>query len=228
MARENDKSLIRRCKSPQEAMETLDAVYKPETQGEAQQLFHRFERYQVDVKVDPNVALRELENIRDMIQECGGAALDDRFVFTRFVNALPQECEVAKENLSSAAKLTRGNLMSVTGTRYNMLCSQREAEESHTRAAEQAFIAADGAGKGESRNRARLKGNSNGKGNGNERSGGGAEKRARVRCFRCGKMGHRIAECQTKEGDIIRCEVCTGFGHKKDRCPMEEEKAVIA
>ncbi|CAN0058032.1 unnamed protein product, partial [Ectocarpus sp. 13 AM-2016] len=124
------------------------------------QLFHRFERYQVDVKVDLNVALRELENIRDMIQECGGAALDDRFVFTRFVNALPQECEVAKENLSSAAKLTRGDLM-----------------------------------RGESRNRARRKGNSNGKGNGNESGGGVAEKRARVRCFRCGKMGHRIAEC---------------------------------
>ncbi|CAN0523476.1 unnamed protein product, partial [Ectocarpus sp. 8 AP-2014] len=203
MVRENDKSLIRRCKSPREAMETLDAVYKPETQGEAQQLFHRFERYQVDVKVDPNVALRELENIRDMIQECGGAALDDRFVFTRFVNALPQEYEVAKENLSSAAKLTRGDLMRVTGTRYNTLCSQREAEKSHTRAAEQAFIAADGAGKGESRNRARRKGNSNGKGkgNGNESGGGGAEKRARVRCFRCGKMGHRIAECPTKESD---------------------------
>lgn len=89
MLRENDKSLIRRSKSPREAMETLDAVYKPETQGEAQQLFHRFERFKVDVKVDPNVALSELENIRDMIQECGGAALDDRFVFTHFVNALP-------------------------------------------------------------------------------------------------------------------------------------------
>ncbi|CAM9251572.1 unnamed protein product [Ectocarpus sp. 13 AM-2016] len=153
MVREIDQPLIGRWKSPREAMETLDAVYKPETQGEAQQLFHRFERYQVDVKVDPNVALRELDNIRDMIQECGGAALDDRFVFTRFVNALPQEYEVAKENLSYAAKLARGDLMRVTGTRYNTLCSQREAEKSHMRAAGQAFIAADGAGKGEGRNR---------------------------------------------------------------------------
>ncbi|CAB1110692.1 unnamed protein product [Ectocarpus sp. CCAP 1310/34] len=106
--------------------------------------------------------------------------------------------------------------------------SQQEVEKSHTRAAEQAFIPADGAGKGESPNRALRKGNSDGKGNGDESGGGGAEKRARVRCFRCGKMGHRIAECPTKESDIIRCEVCKGFGHKKDRCTMEEEKAVIA
>ncbi|CAB1105847.1 unnamed protein product [Ectocarpus sp. CCAP 1310/34] len=86
----------------------------------------------------------------------------------------------------------------------------------------------EGRGTGSHHNRARRKGNSNGKGNGNESGGGGAEKRARVRCFRCGKMGRRIAECPTKESDVIRYEVCTGFGHKKDRCPMEEEEAVIA
>lgn len=116
------------------------------TQGEAQQLFDRFERYKVDVNVDLNVALGEMENIHGMIQECGGAALDDRFVFTRFVNALPAEYEIAKKTLSSVAKLTRGDLNGVTGTRYNTLCSQKEAGKSHTRGAEQAFVAAEGDG----------------------------------------------------------------------------------
>lgn len=89
---------------------------------------------------------------------------------------------------------------------------------------EKPFIAADGGEKGESRTRARRKGNNKG----NESGGGGAEKKPRIRCFRCGKMGHRIAACPAKESEIIRCEVCTGFGHRKDRCPMEEVEVVMA
>lgn len=78
---------------------------------------------------------------------------------------------MAKENLLSAARLRRSNLIRVTGTRHNALSSQREAGKSHTRAAEQAFSAA--ASGGQKKRHPRVRRNDNGNGNSNRKSGGG-------------------------------------------------------
>ncbi|CAN0172762.1 unnamed protein product, partial [Hapterophycus canaliculatus] len=38
------------------------------------------------------------------------------------------------------------------------------------------------------------------------------------RCFRCGKRGHREANCTTEERDfVILCMRCGGAGHSVDK-----------
>jgi len=43
------------------------------------------------------------------------------------------------------------------------------------------------------------------------------------KCFKCGKKGHRIANCREK-----RCSGCNGMGHAADVCPAPEAEAVLS
>ncbi|CAN0177097.1 unnamed protein product, partial [Hapterophycus canaliculatus] len=42
------------------------------------------------------------------------------------------------------------------------------------------------------------------------------------RCFRCGKRGHREANCTTEERDFVTlCMRCGGAVHSVDKCRSE-------
>ena len=51
----------------------------------------------------------------------------------------------------------------------------------------------------------------------------------RGKCYRCGKAGHRKAECTTKESDIKKCDHCGKPGHVKKNCwRLKEEEGAAA
>ncbi|CAB1097499.1 unnamed protein product [Ectocarpus sp. CCAP 1310/34] len=73
-------------------------------------------------------------------------------------------------------------------------------------------------------------GNRKGRGGGAKAGGGGGggdddAGSMRGRCFRCGKMGHQVADCT--ESKPVRCERCKSYGHDKSKYPTEEAVLVV-
>lgn len=211
-------------------------MYKPETQGALPGLFHKVQRYKVQPGSNPVEVLHELEAIRDTLQENGGVNLDERFLLSRLLDALPPEYEIAQQTLASRETLTRGDIVRVVGTQFTSLCNKKAAA-AEVQKPQQAFIVNDGGGGGKARQAGRGgggKGRGRGNGNQNSADGGpgssnsseGAGKDNR-RCFRCNRRGHIEPNCTTKACDFLhQCDNCSGFDHKESE--YLSETAVLA
>lgn len=161
-----------------------DLAGKPETEGAIEDLFNQFQRYRVSADKNPIETLHELETISELINECGDAHLPDRFFFSSFINALPPECEIATENLSSNERLTRSDVIRVVGNRYTNSCNKK-AVKGPRGPAQQVFLA----GAGGRENHRQSNNGRNGEGRGRGKGGGKGEGDAR-RCYRCNRKGH--------------------------------------
>lgn len=231
-----DKAIIRRCKSPREALEQLDSVHKPETQGAIQNLLNRFQSFKISSGSNPIEAMHDLESIRDHLNDSGEVNLDERLLFSRLLDALPSdEYEIAQQTLASYKVLTRSDIIRVVGTQYTSLCNKKEKEgQRKKQVQQQAFFAGDGGGggRGWQDNRGRG-GKGRGRGGGNQKgtedgpSGGSSNSSSEAgggarRCYRCRRRGHIKPDCTTKECDFLpQCANCSGFGHKESSCPSE-------
>ncbi|CAN0582228.1 unnamed protein product, partial [Ectocarpus sp. 12 AP-2014] len=94
------KSIIRQCTSGKEALQELDKVYSPDTQGAKQELFRRFNSFSFAAKDDPIQALNDLELIWSQLNTKDGVELDLSFLLTKFIDILPiPEYEAAQNSL---------------------------------------------------------------------------------------------------------------------------------
>lgn len=73
---ETDKAIIRRCKDPREALQQLDAMYLPETQGAVHELFEQFQAHETKPNENPITSLNVLFSLRDTMRQNGGPVID--------------------------------------------------------------------------------------------------------------------------------------------------------
>ncbi|CAN0492268.1 unnamed protein product, partial [Scytosiphon promiscuus] len=87
--------ILRRSSSPKDALANLDAWYDPQTQGATQDYFNRFNEFRVASRDNPIEKLCFLENLATRLRE-KSIAIDERFVYARFLSALPPEYKHAR------------------------------------------------------------------------------------------------------------------------------------
>lgn len=211
---ETDRDILRRCTSPREALQQLDAAYLPETQGAQQQLFREFQQYSTQKKDNPVASLNKLMGMATMMEQGGGASVNEQFVFSRLIDSLPlPEYEVTKQTLAVFNPLTRDILVAQLSTRFNALSEQWRKEGKKGSGGEQAYVVDTGNGNGTVR---KSKGGRGSKDNGRSKD----NRVDHRRCFRCNHRGHMKPDCNTKEEDFLeQCDTCSGFGHNSKQCP---------
>ncbi|CAN0392846.1 unnamed protein product, partial [Hapterophycus canaliculatus] len=86
--------------SAKDALANLDAWYDPQTQGATQNQFEQFNRFSIAPKDNPIEKLSQLEDLANRLRE-KGIATDARFLYARFLSALPPEYEHVRLTLQS-------------------------------------------------------------------------------------------------------------------------------
>lgn len=214
-----DKAIIRRSKEPRDALQQLDAVYLPETQGALQELFDQFQQYETKPTDNPTDSLNKLASIRDLLGDNQGPVIDDQFLYQRLIASLPlPEYEVTKQTLAACRPLTRDDVVSQLSTRFSILDKQRK--EKREKGMQQAYIGSVSNGGGHGKQAIRGRG-----GQGRDRGGQGRGRDQKgehhhKRCYRCRWPGHHSEDCTKPEKDFLeRCANCSGYGHNANKCP---------
>lgn len=210
---EHARSIIRQCSNAREALQELDAVYSPDTQGAKQELFRRFNGFRFSAKDDPIRALNNLELIWSQLNSKDGVVLDMSFLLTKFIDILPTpEYEAAQNSLGAMREPTREDVVRIVTTQREKIVrlGDEGKEAVQKKGLEQAYTATqDGGGSG-------------------KKGGGGGRSNERVRCYRCNRFGHYRSNCTTDRKDFLtHCSRCHGVGHSKDQCPTKEEEKVV-
>eukprot|EP00903_Cladosiphon_okamuranus_P012014 g11281.t1 len=189
---EHAKSIIRQCPNAKMALQELDAVYSPDTQGAKQELFRRFNRFYFNAKDDPIRALNDLELIWAQLNDKEGVELDMSFLLTKFIDILPPEYEAAQNSLGAMKEPTRNDVVRIVTTHREKIIrlGDEGKGKEQRKGQEQAYTAAAGGGRG---------GGTKGGGGGKGKGGGGKEG---VICFRCNCPGHYKNDCKTERKDF--------------------------
>eukprot|EP00752_Nemacystus_decipiens_P017516 g15699.t1 len=211
---EHSRAIIRQCPNAKVALQELDAVYSPDTQGAKQELFRRFNGFRFSAKDDPVRALNDLELIWSQLNAKDGVVLDMSFLLTKFIDILPTpEYEAAQNSLGAMREPTREDVVRIVTTHREKIVRLGDEEKgAMKKGLEHAYTATE-----------------NGRGGG-KKGGGGGRNKERVRCYRCNRFGHYRSDCTTDPKDFLtHCGRCRGVGHTKDQCPTkeEEEKKVV-
>ena len=164
---EEDRSILKRCKSPREVFEFLEKWYNPESEVATQNLYDKFHEFTIRPNSNPITALHDLEDTVHQMQERGIGRIPDPVLHARFVRAMPDEYAHAKETLQNMKDRNRGDIVRIVGTRYTNLPAKKGAQRS-SRTSEHAFISSEGGNKGGAR---RRRGHSRGGGRGRGRGG---------------------------------------------------------
>lgn len=250
LTKEEDRQIMKRAVSPQEAIRELVAIYDPESAVSSHDDMGKLMSMKVPTEKNPLHALREMEVIVGRLQD-KEIVVNQAFLLHLFLDALSDEFAMTKHNLRRQKTLTRDDVVHDVTVEFKVIMDNRKGKGA--RGSEKAYIAdgdrgarSSGRGRGRGRNSSRGGGNggrgsgggggggkstggsSAGDAGGSSSSGGGAgDSGKKFRCYRCGKAGHIGLNCTTPESERLpQCDHCSGFGHKKDARPTEE--AVLA
>ena len=171
---EEDRAILKRCRSPREVFEFLGKWYDRENEVATQHLFDKFYEFSMPQNSNPIAVLHALGDINNQMEENGIGRTPDTVLHARFVRALPAEYDYAKEALHSMKTRDRDEIIRVVSTRYFNLPQKKGAQRS-SRPPEHAFFFSEsggrsGARRGRGRNRGGGRGSSRG---GNSNDGGG-------------------------------------------------------
>ena len=111
---EEDRAILKQCRSPREIFEFLGKWYEVA----AQHLFDMFHDFSIPQNSNPTAALRALEDINNQIKEKWMGRIPDTVLHERFVHAVPAEYDHAKEKLQSMKTRDRDEIIRVVSTRY--------------------------------------------------------------------------------------------------------------
>eukprot|EP00752_Nemacystus_decipiens_P011252 g10000.t1 len=245
----SDKRIMKRASSPQGAMRQLDGAYDPESTMQPTDSLKALTSAKISPQENPQHALNRMLDIAASLNN-HGLTVNETFVLHVFVAALPDEYNMTKHALRHQERMTKEDVLRNVTIEYQSIKKGSKG----ARGAEKAYVV-DGGGQGRSsgrgngrgggrkpargrgggRNSGRNGGNNSSGGGGVEehkesssggKDGGGTEKK-KYRCFTCGRFGHTMEYCTTKEANYLpRCDHCLGWGHSKDKCPTEE--AILA
>ena len=105
---EEDRAILKRCRSPREVFESLGKGYDPENEVDIHYLFGKFHEFSIPQNSNPIAALRALKDINNQMEEKGMGRIPDTVLHARFVRALPAEYDHAKETLQSMKNRGQG------------------------------------------------------------------------------------------------------------------------
>ncbi|CAN0455140.1 unnamed protein product, partial [Ascophyllum nodosum] len=123
---EEDRAILKRCRSPREVFEFLEKWYDPENEVATQHLFDKFHEYSITQTSNLIAALHAFEDINNQMEKKGMGRIPDTVLRARFVRALPAEYDHAKEALQSIKNRGRDEIMHVVSTRYSKLPLKKE------------------------------------------------------------------------------------------------------
>ena len=116
---EEDRAILKRCRSPREVFEFLAKWYDPENEVATQQyLFDNFHEFLISQNSNPIAVLHALKDINNQMEEKGMGRIPDTVLHARFVLSLPAEYDHAKDILQSlkTGTGTRSSAWSARGT----------------------------------------------------------------------------------------------------------------
>ena len=93
---EEDRAILKRCRSPREVFEFLGKWFDPENEVATQHLFDMFQEFSIPQNSNPTVALHALEDINNQLKQKWMGRIPDTVLHARFVHALPAEYDYAK------------------------------------------------------------------------------------------------------------------------------------
>ena len=234
---EADKSILKRCKSPREAVDHLEEWFDPESEVAIHKLYDEFHDFTTPSTSNTVEALHSLDATKNQMTE-KGMGTPDTFLHARFVCALPNEHDYVKATLQVMKNRHRAEIIRMIGTRYSTL-PQKKGSQQPSRPPEQAVFSSESAGQSGAR-RGRGRGGSSSKGGGRSSGGGsssarsangsshGGGSRPPRRCWRCNRRDHIREECTMKESNsIAECARCLGFGHEESICSSDAEVLVM-
>ena len=193
----------------------LRRKYEPESIGEKLRLVKEFWASKLKTGTDPDMFLLELEEKRIRLRSMGSVISDDQLV-EHVMSTLPKEYITVKRILEDKKSVTIDDLQLKLSEVWEDV-KPRENER------EQEELALFSFAPGKGRKQGGFKG----------------------KCFGCGKIGHRKADCrkagngrpeneqgQRKDKDManVKCHNCHKFGHFARNCRKKDnkEKAYVA
>ena len=96
LSSEEDRAILKRCRSPREVFVFLEKWYDPENEVATQRLFNTFREFSIPQSSNPITALHALEDINNQMEEERMGRIPDTALHARFVRALPAEYDYAK------------------------------------------------------------------------------------------------------------------------------------
>ena len=114
---EEDRAILKRCRSLREVFEFLEKWYDPENEVVTQYLFDKFHEFSIPQNSNPIAALHAFEEINSQMEEKGMGRIPDTVLHSRFVRALPAEYDHAKERLQPIKNRDRDEIIRVVNTR---------------------------------------------------------------------------------------------------------------
>ena len=170
---EDNRAILKRCRSPREVFEFLGKWYDPENEVATQYLFDKFHEFSMPQNSNPIAAIHALEDMNSQMKEKRMGRIPDTVLHARFVRALPAEYDHAKETLQSMQNRDRDKIIRVVSTRYSNLPQKKGAQRS-SRPPEHAFFSSESVGRsGALRGRSRNRGGGRDSSRGVHSSGGG-------------------------------------------------------
>ena len=178
----SDKIIPHGCTSPREALEALLAWHGPQTMGAKSDLSRRLNSLKIAPGSNP---LEEMGRIEDLAAEMhtAGMTLDDRMLYTIFIDPLPADYEVEARNLASRDSIGRDDIIKTVREWHHGLSGTRK-KGSNAWHAGHAMLngGGDSGGGGHGKGSGGGVGRGKGGGGGNQGKGGGHGK---------GKSGRR-------------------------------------
>ena len=171
---EEDRAILKRCRSPRDAFEFVGKWYDPENEVATHQLFDKFREFSIPQRSNPIAALHALEDLNNQMEEKGMGRIPDTVLHARFVRSLPAECDHAKETLQSMKNRDRDAIIRVVSTRSLNLPQKKGAQRS-SRPHEHAFFSSKSGGwSGAHRDRDRNRRGGRSSSRGGNSNGGGS------------------------------------------------------
>ena len=187
---EEDREILKRCRSPRESFKFLGKWYDPENEVAIQHLFDKFRKFSIPQNSNPIAALYALEDRNNQMEEKEMGRAPDTVLRAHFVRALLAEYDHAKETLRSMKNRNRDEIIRVVSTRCFIPPPQKGAQCS-SKPPEHAFFSSERGGRsGARRGRSRTRGGGRGSSRGwNSNGGGGHSSSSSASGTTCGPQG---------------------------------------
>ena len=105
---EEDRAILKRCRSPREVFQFLGKWYDPENEVATQHLFDKFHEFSIPQNSNPIAAFHALEDINNQMKEKGMGQIPDTVLHARFCPCAACRVRPCKTNTTIDEKSVQG------------------------------------------------------------------------------------------------------------------------